>query len=153
MAIQYRLTIATDIATDRIAHLAIEEPEQRPTPSEFSDGLLSAELYQQRGFHLSIQAGQGGYYDADADDDSLWVWEPTTYVDLTFSLDKDETIDKGIPNMLEVVKRVLQATTEDAALIQDDNWLLLTRRDGIQRKHRRARWWDHYDFANDIIPD
>ena len=53
--------------------------------------------------------------------------------------------------MLEMVSRLLATGAEDAALIMDGNYLLLTRFGGVVRKPRRS-WWDHYDYADKIIP-
>lgn len=152
MSLEFRLTLATEIPIDQVAGLAIADPEQRPAPTEFSDQLLSADLYQECGFALSIRAGRDGYYDAASEDGSSWEWEPARYVDLTFSMGKDDLTEKGMPEMLGIVWRVLQGTTEDAALVQDGNYLYLTRTGGILRKHRRTEFWDGYDFANEIIP-
>lgn len=155
MSIQFRLTLATEAPIDQLARLAVEDPDERPVPTTFSDRVLRVDLYEQRGFNLSISAGEEGYYDAEGDEGSRWEWKPARYVDLTFSMGKDDLSGKGkgIPSMLEIVGRVLQGTTEDAALAQDGNWLYLTRTNGSVRKYRRATFWDHYAFANQIIPD
>jgi hypothetical protein len=55
----------------------------------------------------------------------------------------DDLVDKGIPNMMAAVARVLAGRPEDAALTQNGNWLLLTRVGGTVRKHRPT-WWNHY---------
>ena len=48
--------------------------------------------------------------------------------------------------------RVLEGRPEDAALLLNGDVLLLTRVDGVLRKHNRATWWDHYGFVNDVLP-
>jgi hypothetical protein len=55
-------------------------------------------------------------------------------------------------SQLEAVNRLLATGSEDAALTLNGELLLLIRVDGVVRKHNRARWWDHYAFANRIIP-
>ncbi len=62
----------------------------------------------------------------------------------------DDMGDKGIPNMLATVARVLASRTEDAALVQDGNWLLLTRVRGTVRKHNVALWYD--EAFDNILP-
>jgi hypothetical protein len=54
--------------------------------------------------------------------------------------------------MLTIVARVLEGRSEDAALLLNGDVLLLTRVGGALRKHNRAELWDHYGFANDIVP-
>lgn len=61
----------------------------------------------------------------------------------------DDLVDKGIPNMMQAVARVLAARQEDAALVQNGNWLLLTRVEGTLRRHRPT-WWSHYGI-DDLI--
>ncbi len=53
-------------------------------------------------------------------------------------------VDKGIPNVMKAVARVLAARQEDAALVQNGNWLLLT------RVGDRPTWWSHYG-VDDLI--
>ena len=45
----------------------------------------------------------------------------------------------------------LQGRSEDAALVLNGE-VLLTGTNGVLRKHHRATWWDHYSFANEIVP-
>jgi hypothetical protein len=95
--------------------------------------------------------GLGGIFQATLGG-STWEWEPDSYVNVTFSMGKDDQVDKGTPNMLTIVARVLDCRSEDAALILNGNVLLLTRVNGVLHKHNRATWWNHYDFANQILP-
>jgi hypothetical protein len=64
-------------------------------------------------------------------------------VSVTFSMRAGDIVEKGIPSMVAAVKRVLAGRHEDAALVQDGNYLLLTRTDGVIRTHR-PDWWHHY---------
>ncbi|MGC4786303.1 SitI3 family protein [Micromonospora sp. DT178] len=148
MAVEFRLTLAGDIPLEQMAELAAPEATEKPTlPGQ--SRLLSADLYEQRGYAVSITAGSHGYYDAEDDDGSRWEWEPDTYVNVGFRMRADDMGDKGIPNMLATVARVLDDRAEDAALVQDGNWLLLTRVAGTLRKHNPALW---HDGAFDNIP-
>jgi len=151
MALEYRLILAGHTPTDEVAVRTASDPAERPAPSDYGE-YLSVNLRDTRGFTLSVISGDHGYYGADSDD-GVWEWEPDGYVDLTFRINKEE-IDKGTENMLHVVARVLNSGSEDAALMLNGDVLLLTRFDGVIRKHGRAKWWTSYDdFANDIIPD
>jgi hypothetical protein len=149
MAIEFRLTLAGDIPLDQVAELAAPEATEKPA-SPGHTRLLSADLYEQCGYALSITAGSHGYYDAEDDDGSRWEWEPDTYVNLGFRMRADDMGDKGVPNMLATVARVLSGRPEDAALVQDGNWLLLTRVGGIVRKHNVALWYD--EAFDGILP-
>ncbi|MFY1703630.1 SitI3 family protein [Micromonospora sp. WMMA1923] len=142
MSVEFRLTLAGDLPLVDVAALTAATPDEQPTPSA-SPQLFSANLYDQRGYALSVHSGTHGYYWAEGDDDSPWEWEPDTYVNITFDMRADDLVDKGIPNMVATVARVLAGRDEDAALVQDGNYLLLTRTAGTIRRHRSS-WWDHY---------
>ncbi len=150
MAVEYRLTLAGDIPVEQVAECAVPDPAERPQPTQFG-GMLSARLYDRYGFALSVTPGRNGYYDAQ-DDGSRWEWELDAYVDIDFGTRADDLVDKAIPHMLTVVARVLECRREDVALVQNGSLLLVTRVDGVLRKHNRARWWDHYGFVNEILP-
>jgi hypothetical protein len=148
MSIEYRLTLAGDIPLEQVAELAA--PDATETSTMSGKRMLSAPLYEEYGYVVDITSGSHGYYDAEDDDGSLWIWEPDTYVDVNFHMRKDDLTDKGTPNMLATVARVLAGRTEDAALVLNSNWLLLTRVGGTLRKHRPT-WWSHHDVDDDII--
>ncbi|MEO3745074.1 SitI3 family protein [Plantactinospora sp. B5E13] len=150
MAIEYRLTLAGKIPLDQLVECAVPDPAERPTPTE-TPGLLTADLHDQQGFTLIVRPGQNGYYEAEDDDATTWAWEPDSYVNVTFRMAKESPVEKGISNMLAVVSRVLTCRREDAALILNGDVLLLTRFDGVLRKHRRALWWDHYGFTDNVL--
>lgn len=149
MAIEYRLTLAGDIPLEQVAALAAPEAGEVPH-SPGSPRLLTADLNEKYGYAASIFAGRDGYYDAEADDGVQWEWEPEAYVNVVFRMRKNEPSDKGTSHMVAAVGRVLDGRTEDAALVLNGNWLLLTRVDGVVRKHRSAAWWDHYR-VNDLV--
>lgn len=151
MAVEFRLTLAGDVPLDHVADLVAVEPAEKPRPSGTNPRLLSARLYDTRGYALTISSGSQGYFDAEADDGARWEWEPETYVDIDFSMRADDLVDKGIPNMMQTVARVLAARQEDAALVQNGNWLLLTRVGGELRRHRHT-WWSHYGIDDLITP-
>lgn len=150
MAVEFRLTLAGNLPLDHVADLVAAEPAEKPRPSGTNPQLLSARLYDTRGYALTISSGSQGYFDAEADDGARWEWEPETYVDIDFSMRADDLVDQGIPNMMKAVARVLAARKEDAALVQSGNWLLLTRVGGTLRRHRPT-WWDHYDIDDRLI--
>ncbi|WP_028193422.1 SitI3 family protein [Salinispora pacifica] len=150
MAVEFRLTLAGDLPLDHVADLVAAEPAEKLRPSGTNPQLLSARLYDTRGYALTVSSGRQGYFDAEADDGARWEWEPQTYVDIDFSMRADDLVDKGIPNMMKAVARVLTARQEDAALVQNGNWLLLTRTTGELRRHRPT-WWSHYS-RDDLIP-
>lgn len=141
MAVEFRLTLAGDIPLDQVAELVAPEATEKPAPPGYPR-LFSADLYERCGYAVSITAGSHGYYDAENDDGSRWEWEPDTHVNIGFRMRADDMGDKGVPNMIATVARILTDRTEDAALVQDGNWLLLTRVAGTIRKHHTARWDD-----------
>jgi hypothetical protein len=99
-------------------------PGQPTTPWEH---LLFIDLYDSQGFEVTIMDDDTGYV-GGVGDDGAWEWDHgRSAVSVGFRLDRD----RGVP--------------------QDT--LLLTRLDGVQRKHHRATWWDSGDTTtNDIIP-
>jgi hypothetical protein len=157
MAIEYSLTLAGQTPVEEIAVRVMPDPAHRPTPTPtLAPGgrLLSAGLQEQLGFGLSVFAGHGHSFLAADGDDGEWEWEPENYIDVTFRMSKDPDLRiAGIRPMLEAVARLLATGPEDAAFMLNGEVLLLTRFDGAVRKHNRTRWWDHYGFPNEIIPD
>ncbi|MER7471243.1 SitI3 family protein [Micromonospora sp. NPDC000018] len=144
MTVEFRLILAGDPPVDEIAALTATDPREKPQPTS-DRRLFTARLYDQRGYAITVRSGTHGYYEADTDGDSRWEWEPETYVNITFSMRADDLVDKGIPNMVMAVARVLAGRDEDAALIQDGNHLLLTRTNGVIHTHRTS-WWNHYQL-------
>ncbi|WP_434740849.1 SitI3 family protein [Micromonospora sp. SH-82] len=143
MSVEFRLALAGEPPLHEIAAVTAISPAERPTPKA-GDTLLTARLYDQRGYLLSVYSGTDGYYYAEGDNESPWEWELDTYVNVDFDMRTDGLVDKGIPNMVATVGRVLAGRREDAALVQDGNYLLLTRTAGVVRKHRQRQWWNHY---------
>ncbi|MGC5664540.1 SitI3 family protein [Micromonospora sp. WMMD723] len=146
MGVEFRLVLAGDPAVGEIAALTAAARDETPQPTS-NPSLYTARLYDQRGYAVTVRPGTHGYYEAEADDEARWEWEPAIYVNVTFSMRADDLADKAIPNMLAAVARVLAGRTEDAALIQDGNYLLLTHADGVVRLHR-STWWDHYQLSH-----
>ncbi|MFG3706992.1 SitI3 family protein [Micromonospora sp. NPDC047670] len=143
MSIDYRLTLAGDVPLEEVAALAA--PGATETATLTGDRMLHANLNEERGYVVNIVAGSHGYYAAE-DDGGPWVWEPETYVDVDFHMRKDTLTDQGRPNMLRTVGRILADRPEDAALVLNDNWLMLTRVGGTVRRHNEADWYDEaYD--------
>ena len=151
MSVEYRLALAAATSVEQVAEHALPGALDRRALSPYGS-LLAGDLHEEQGFGLSIRAGHDDLYSGEDDDGSWWEWEPGEAVNLTFDLG-DDSIEKGIPNMLDAVARVLERQPGDAALTLNFDLLLLTRVGGVLRKHNRARWWDHYGFVNDIIPD
>jgi hypothetical protein len=148
MAIEYWLTLAGDVPVEQVAERALPDPDERPTGTA---PLLAADLYDRYGFFITVLAGKNGYIDAESDA-GMWEWEPANYVEVTFRMEKNADPDRALLNMLEVVRRVLETGSEDAALVQNGNSLLLTRFDGELVKHRRDSWWSNYAGADDCLP-
>jgi hypothetical protein len=148
MALEYRLTLAGEIPTHDVATRAFPDPAERPTPYE---DILSANLDERRGFQVDVMADQNSYY-GSATDTGRWEWEPPSIVDVTFRMDRDpERREAGLPYLLKVVARLLASGPEDAAFMINGDTVLLTRVNGAVCKHHRS-WWDHYHFADEIIP-
>ncbi|GAB2955544.1 hypothetical protein GCM10027280_50010 [Micromonospora polyrhachis] len=149
MSINYRLTLAGNIPLEQVAEFAAPTAVETSTLS--GGRMLSADLSDQLGYAVSITAGSGGYYDAEDDNGEQWVWEPDPYVDVNFHMRKDMLAEKGTLNMIKAVGRVLAARPEDAALVLNGNWLMLTRVGGELRKHNVADWFDE-EYVG-ILPD
>jgi hypothetical protein len=148
MATEYRLTLAGSTPAEQVAERALPVPDERPTGTP---RLLAADLYDRYGFEVTVRTGENGYFDAESDS-GMWEWEPPTYVAVTFRMGQDADPDRAPADMLQIVRRVLQTGPEDAALVLNGNWLLLTRHDGVLTKHRRDAWWKTYPAADDLIP-
>ncbi|MFG1775992.1 SitI3 family protein [Micromonospora sp. NPDC049048] len=148
MAIEFQLTLAGEIPLDEVALLAAPNAVETRTAS--GNRMLTSALNEECGFVVDITGGTHGYYEAEDDDGSLWVWEPDTYVDIGFYMRKDVLGDKGIPSMLATTARVLSERTEDAALLFNHDQLLLTRVAGSLRKHRPT-WWSHHEADDQIV--
>jgi hypothetical protein len=142
------LTLAGDIPLEQVAALAA--PNATETSSPAGNRLLSADLNEERGYSVSITSGTRGYYDAEDDEGAAWEWEPDRYVDINFRMSKNDPTDMGTPNMVSAVAQVLAERPEDAALVLNGNYLLLTRVNGTLRKHNLATWYDE-DYE-DILP-
>lgn len=147
MATEYRLTLAGNTPVEQVAQRALPDPEDRPTGIP---PLLAADLYDRYGFEVTVRAAANGYFDAESDN-GMWEWEPAAYVAVTFRMEQNADSDRALVNMLLTVRRVLRTGPEDAALVLNGNWLLLTRLGGVLVRHRRDKWWDTYAAANDLI--
>jgi len=147
MATEFRLILEGDIPLRHVADIAA--PEAREVVEPGYRPRLSADLYEQLGYAITIVSGNNGYYDAESGNSDLWVWEPESYAKITFYIGAGDIGDLGVPNMFAAVARVLEARPEDAALIQNSNWLLLTRVNGTIRNHNLDLW---YDDALNLIP-
>ena len=148
MSIEYRLTIAGNVPVNLVAERAFPDPSERPTGTA---SLLSADLYDRSGFGVTIRADHNGYVEIESDQ-GIWEWEPETYLDLTFRMDKDADPNWAVINMLTVVRRVLATGPEDIAFTFNIDSLLLTRFDGTLVKHNRGGWWANYPGADQLIP-
>ncbi|MEH1101961.1 SitI3 family protein [Micromonospora sp. CPCC 205561] len=140
MSITYRLTLAGDVPLEQVA--ALTAPGATETTTVSGARMLSAGRGDESGYAVSIVSGRHGYYAAEDDGGALWEWEPETYVDVDFHMRKDVLTEKGRPHMLRTVGRILADRPEDAALVLNDNWLMLTRVGGTVRRHNEADWYD-----------
>lgn len=142
MTIDYRLTLAGDVPLEDVAGVVAPEAVERQ-PLAGYQRLLVADLHERCGYGVSILAGRHGYYDAEGDEGFHWEWELEAYVNVVFRLSKDQPTDRATSNVVTAVARVLASRAEDAALVLNGNWLLLTRMGGTLRKHRPT-WWNTY---------
>ncbi|KXK62667.1 hypothetical protein AWW66_07010 [Micromonospora rosaria] len=145
MGIDYRLTLAGDIPLEQVAVLVAPEGSCTSTDAGHPR-LLTVDCTTERGFGVSVFAGSNGYFDAEDDDGTPWEWEPDRYVNVIFDMANDQP-DTATADMVAAVARVLADRPEDAALVLDNNWLLLTRTAGMLRTHRPT-WWDNYGLAD-----
>ncbi|MGV9211095.1 SitI3 family protein [Micromonospora sp. RB23] len=144
MAVEYRLTLAGSIPLEQVAELAAPAAVETYTAS--GGRRLSADLNDEHGYVVDISGGRHGYYSAEDDGGSLWQWEPTTYVDVSFYMRKGTLVDKGKPRMLATVARILASRAEDAALTLNGDVLMLRRVAGTVQKHNTDGWYDEdYD--------
>lgn len=141
MAGEYRLTLDAFRPAGEMLALASPELAGRAT-GDASEGPLGVDLGDTLGVQVLAARGRHGYLDVEWDDGSesrALERFTTLYVDL----DPDADVD-GTKTLLHWTHRVLAATTEDAFLILDGDYLLLSRRDGEVRSHR-ASWWAAHD--------
>ncbi|WP_435204555.1 SitI3 family protein [Micromonospora sp. bgisy143] len=142
MATEYRLTLAGDVPLDVLASVVAPEGAEE-SAVDGRPRVLSADLSDRCGYTVNIHAGSHGYFEAEDGDGSMWEWEPDRYVTIGFRLGKDESSDRATREMLTSVARVLDERSEDAALILDADWLLLTRFSGTLRRHALSWWGVH----------
>ncbi|MFG1953587.1 SitI3 family protein [Micromonospora sp. NPDC048830] len=142
MATEYRLTLAGDIPLDVLAGVVTPDGAEE-SATDGRPRVLSADLSDRCGYTVSIYAGSHGYFEAEDGDGSVWEWEPERYVNIGFRLGKDESSDRATREMLASVAQVLGERPEDAALILDADWLLLTRFSGTLRRHALSWWGVH----------
>jgi hypothetical protein len=149
MALEYRLTLAGDTPPEQVANRALPVPAE--TDPEIAP-VLWADLTDSHGFSVTVRAGKHGYVEAEADQ-GVWEWEPDTYVSVGFRIDKNADHEWAVVNMLAIVRRALETGHEDAALVFNGDFILLTRIDGVLIKHRQDRWWSSYPATNGVFPD
>jgi hypothetical protein len=148
MALEYDLTLLTDASPGQVAERAF--PGQPTTPWEH---LLFIDLYDSQGFEVTIMDDDTGYV-GGVGDDGAWEWDHgRSAVSVGFRLDRDRGVPQDTLLVTRAVARVLATGEEDAVFDINGDTVLLTRLDGVQRKHHRATWWDSGDTTtNDIIP-
>ncbi|MFG1672916.1 SitI3 family protein [Micromonospora sp. NPDC049282] len=142
MATEYRLTLAGDVPLDVLAGVVAPDGALE-SAGDGRSRVLSADLSDRCGYTVSIYGGSHGYFEAEDGDGSMWEWEPERYVTIGFRLRKDESSERATREMLASVARVLSERSEDAALILDADWLLLTRLSGTLRRHAPSWWGVH----------
>ncbi|MER7168348.1 SitI3 family protein [Micromonospora sp. NPDC000207] len=141
MAIVFRLILAGGVPSSRVAEVVAPQAVETRTTSVRP--MLRSGPDATLGYGIDIIAGYRGYYDAEDDDGSVWVWEPDVYLQVDYVMRKDVIAERGVPAMLRSVSELLDRQPEDAALVLNANWLLLTRVDGVLRRHRTS-WWQHH---------
>ncbi|GAA1604891.1 SitI3 family protein [Actinoplanes couchii] len=148
MAFEYELILIGDGTAEQIAERAFPDPAERPAGA--GPVLHSTGLRATHGFDVTLLTREFGYVSAESDD-GMWEFEPDAHVSLTFYLDKSAEPEQSVPDMLTVVRRLLDTGPEDAVLLLDGDVLLLTRFAGALLKHRRNTWWNHHPAANTVI--
>jgi hypothetical protein len=148
MALEYDLTLLTDASPGQVAGRAF--PGQPTTPWE---DLLIIDLYDSQGFEVTIMDDDTGYV-GGVGDDGNWEWDhDRAAVQVGFRLDKGDRRHRATLLLTRAVARVLATGEEDAVFDINGGTVLLTRLDGVQRKHHRRTWWESGDTTtNDIIP-
>ncbi|MEV0728370.1 SitI3 family protein [Polymorphospora sp. NPDC050346] len=146
MSIDYLLALATDMSLERVGELAAVTVAERPARTGYGR-LLAGGQPERDGYSVTIYGGRQGYYEARADRGTRWLWEPEDYVELAFHMRKDTLSDLGRPNMLRTVAKVLGGTVEDAALLVNNDVLLLTRVGGVLHRHNQEEW-EETDYRN-----
>jgi hypothetical protein len=148
MALEYDLTLVTDAGPGQVAGRAF--PGQPTTPWKH---LLTIDLYDSHGFEVTIRRDDTGYV-GGVGDDGNWEWDHgRSAVSVGFRLSWDRSVCEDTLLVTRAVARVLATGEEDAVFRVNGDTLLLTRLDGVQRKHHRATWWDSGDTTtNEIIP-
>lgn len=152
MSVVYRLVLVGKPSVDDVAASLVDNVADKPRRAD-EGSHLRVNLADKHGLWIDMVARSNGYYEADVDDDQVLELELANAVDIDFTMDKKDIVGRGIPNMLTMVARVLRKRSEDLLFLDVGGWLLLTRTDGVMRKHNRTSWWDHYSFANEIVPD
>ena len=148
MAVEYDLTLITDASPGQVAERAF--PGQ---PTGTWEHLLTINLYDSQGFYVTIMDDDLPFVDG-VGDDGAWEWDhDRAAVNVGFRLDKGDRRHRATILVTRAVARVLATGEEDAVFRVNGDTLLLTRLDGVQRKHHRPTWWDSGDTTtNDIIP-
>ncbi len=146
MSIEYRLTLAGETPVQEIVARALPEADVQADVAQ----PYVADVRDRYGFTVTVRAGRNGYHDAESDA-GPWEWEPESYVNVTFRLDKTADPEQYVRGVVGLVARVLRAGAEDAALILNGDRLLLTRFGGVLAKHHRDLWWDHYGFPHEVV--
>lgn len=148
MPTEYRLIIAGgDPVT--LAERAFPAPDDRPTGTPT---LLATDLSDRYGYEVTVRGGTRGYVEIDSAR-GPWEWEPSSYVALTFRLDKDAETGPAVRAVVLAVRRVLSTGPEDAALTLNTDTLLLTRFGGALNKRHRDEWWSHYAGTDQLIEE
>jgi hypothetical protein len=149
MTVEYRLTLAGDTPIADVAARVLPDAADRIEP--YGPG-LTADLAD-HGLSLTIRSRADAYLEGEADDPTTpWIWEPSPCIHITCHLAADPDLrETGTHIVLDIVGRVLSTGTEDAALMLNSDYLLLTRVGGVVTKHRRSVWWDHYGWPNEVL--
>lgn len=104
-----------------------------------------AHSFDDRGFQLSAVARQRGYFEA-ASDAGSWSWEPESYVNLGFRIDKFFDRALAWSTILDIAAAVLRTGPEDVALILHGDVLLLRRERG-KLERSCADFWSTLDSS------
>ncbi|MEU4621331.1 SitI3 family protein [Actinoplanes sp. NPDC023801] len=148
MALEYKLVLIGATSPEQVRQRAFpgREDELVEIPP-----LLTADLQERLGFHVTIRAKASDYIEVETNG-GMWDRKLLEHVSLTFRMDESADSDWYITNMITVVHQLLETGSEDALLILDHDTLLLARHGGTLAKHDRDGWWDHFPAADQLIP-
>jgi hypothetical protein len=96
---------------------------------------LDREGTRELGFSITLHRSTNGYFASDG-----WELKPKRYLSVGFRADKDRDPRELATNLITLVDRAFETGSEDMALIQLGEVLLLERAGGTVRQHPAGFW-------------